>query len=126
MKKDVRRMHVENRTKWKTILGVTIVISIVILVYVTYSYHGDRKERFSPDKGIGDFTLVSNAPLKGGGKMVVLFIGSEACPFCAAESWSIVTALRQYGSWSGLDHVISNSSEYIPDVPGYGSATASL
>ncbi len=125
MKKDIRRMHAENRTRWKTILGVTIVISIVILGYVIYSYHGDKRGGFSPEKRIADFTLVSNAPLMEGGKIVVLFIGSEACPFCAAESWSIVTALRQYGSWSGLDHIISNSSESIPEVPGYGFANAS-
>ncbi len=102
------------------LVGVFFAAIYVILAHTDYSSSSQNLER-----SIGDFSLISNSSRTNNGRIVVLFIGSEACPFCAAESWSLVSALQQYGSLTGLTHVISNSSESIPNIPGYGFSNAS-
>ncbi|MCL4450270.1 MAG: DUF929 domain-containing protein [Candidatus Thermoplasmatota archaeon] len=96
-----------------------------LVVYISLFQTNEPGESNQYEKSIGDFNLVSSSPTIYNGKIVVLFIGSEACPFCAAESWSLVSALQQYGPLTGLTQIISNSSESIPNVPGYGLANAS-
>jgi len=44
----------------------------------------------------------ASTPLTQGGKPMVVYVGAEYCPFCAAERWSLVTALSQFGTFSGL------------------------
>jgi Domain of unknown function (DUF929) len=44
----------------------------------------------------------SKSPLTSDGKPEVLFVGSEACAACAAQSWALVTALSQFGTFSNL------------------------
>lgn len=56
----------------------------------------------------------------------VLYIGSEGCPFCAAESWALYNSLRNYGSWSGVTQSYSNSTTKYPDTPGLSFYDASL
>jgi len=60
---------------------------------------------------IGTGTTYSNAvqtihtastPLTQGGKPEIVYVGANYCPFCAAERWSLVTALSRFGSFSGL------------------------
>jgi Domain of unknown function (DUF929) len=36
------------------------------------------------------------------GKPIFLFIGADYCPFCAAERWSIITALSRFGTFKDL------------------------
>lgn len=105
---------------------VAIAILLVLLFYLVVlpNYHPTPVNR--PEQTIADFSLVSSSPMTQNGKVVVLFIGAEACPYCAAESWSIVSALAQFGAWNGLSRVVSNSTDSIPDVPGYSFANSSL
>ena len=44
----------------------------------------------------------SQPPLTSGGKPVMLYMGGEYCPYCAAERWSMVVALSRFGTFSGL------------------------
>ena len=44
------------------------------------------------------------SPLSSGGKPEVLYVGTEFCPYCAAESWSLIVALSRFGQFSGLQH----------------------
>jgi len=41
-------------------------------------------------------------PLTSGGKPVMLYMGAEYCPYCAAERWAMVVALSRFGTFSGL------------------------
>jgi uncharacterized protein DUF929 len=51
-------------------------------------------------------------PLTGaGGKPVVLYVGADYCPFCAAERWSLVIALSRFGTVGGLGLTTSSSTD---------------
>jgi hypothetical protein len=47
-------------------------------------------------------STISGAPLTSAGKPEMLYIGAEYCPYCAAERWSMVTALSRFGTFKGL------------------------
>ncbi len=112
--------------KLKIFLVVIIAILGVVEVYIVAVQEDENNTTYSLEKNIGDFRLVSDSVLLENGKIVVLFVGAEACPYCAAESWGLVNALQQYGSLTGLAEIYSNSSESFSNIPGYGFANASL
>jgi Domain of unknown function (DUF929) len=46
---------------------------------------------------------VAGDPLKGsGGKPEVFYYGSEYCPYCAAERWSLIMAMSRFGEYKDL------------------------
>jgi hypothetical protein len=79
----------------------------------------------------------SSAPVSTGGKTPltasngkpeVLFIGAEYCPYCAAQRWSLVQALSQFGTFSGLSATHSSTTDVFPDTKTfsfYGSTYTS-
>ena len=97
---------------------------LCLVVYIALFQTNDSGNSQQSERTIGDFSRVSNSPLTDDGKIVVLFIGAEACPYCAAESWSSVKALQQYGTLTDLTQMISYSSDSMPNVQGYGLANA--
>ncbi len=46
--------------------------------------------------------LNGQTPLSRGGRPEVLFVGSEYCPFCAAERWPLIVALDRFGRFGTL------------------------
>jgi thiol-disulfide isomerase/thioredoxin len=56
-----------------------------------------------------------------GGKPIVVFIGAEYCPFCAATRWPLILALMRFGNFSGLDYMVSAPpvNETYYDVPTF-------
>ncbi|PIY79856.1 MAG: hypothetical protein COY81_00480 [Candidatus Pacebacteria bacterium CG_4_10_14_0_8_um_filter_43_12] len=56
----------------------------------------------STSKSLGYFKKVSDTPVQLDNKPYFLYVGAQFCPFCAAERWSIVQALSNFGTWSGL------------------------
>lgn len=132
----------QRRTRRSALLQVGVgVVAIAILVgsFVYYSLghsSGGVAIAASADLGTmtadtptsptGNFTPVS-APLRSGQKPVLLFVGAQWCPYCAAERWSIVKALARFGSWSGL--TIGQSTDRkggFGVVPTYGLTTATF
>jgi hypothetical protein len=61
----------------------------------------------------GELTrLPGDTVLKGAdGKPMVVYVGGEYCPFCAAERWTIVYALSQFGTFKGLSQIQSSSTD---------------
>ena len=55
-----------------------------------------------PPAALGAFRHVATRPWLDHGKPVVLYVGAQYCPFCAAERWALVLALSRFGEWSGL------------------------
>jgi thiol-disulfide isomerase/thioredoxin len=53
------------------------------------------------------------------GKPMVLYVGAEYCPYCAAERWAIVVALSRFGSFSNLRIISSSSSDVYPNTPTF-------
>ena len=45
------------------------------------------------------------------GKPLVLYIGAEYCPYCAAERWSLIVALSRFGTFSNLHTMVSGDTE---------------
>jgi hypothetical protein len=56
--------------------------------------------------------LPANTPaIVANGKPLVLYVGAEYCPYCAAERWALVTALSRFGTFSGLGATKSSSTD---------------
>src|SRR5262245_36376695 len=69
---------------------------------------------------------VTDASLKtGSGKALVFFMGAGFCPFCAAERWAIVGALKNFGHWNGLIETTSaDHDEKYLSIPTVSFARA--
>ena len=50
------------------------------------------------------------------GKPKIVFVGAEYCPFCAAERWSMIYWLSQFGTFKGLTQIQSSSTDIYPDT----------
>jgi len=55
-------------------------------------------------------------PIESGGKPLVLYVGAEYCPYCAAERWATVVALSRFGDFSGLGLTTSSSTDIFPST----------
>jgi thiol-disulfide isomerase/thioredoxin len=53
------------------------------------------------------------------GKPIMLYVGAEYCPYCAAERWSMVVALSRFGSFSNLHVISSSSTDAYPNTPTF-------
>ena len=107
-------------------IPITLLFSILLILVVYYGVFQDYHPRtLSPyETTLADFKLVSGNRMIQSGRIVVLFVGAEACPYCAAESWSIVASLGQYGIWKGLSPIISNKTDSIPSFPEESKAVS--
>jgi thiol-disulfide isomerase/thioredoxin len=63
--------------------------------------------------------VTKHAALEHNGLPVVVYVGAEYCPFCAAERWAIIMALSKFGTFSGLTPIFSSSSDYAPNTPTF-------
>ncbi|MCZ4499634.1 MAG: hypothetical protein JWQ74_2187 [Marmoricola sp.] len=59
---------------------------------------------------------IAGEPLTADGKPRVLYVGSEYCPFCAAERWGLTVALSRFGSFTGLGQTASDPSDVDPNT----------
>ncbi|MGI0080381.1 MAG: DUF929 family protein [Nitrososphaerales archaeon] len=62
-------------------------------------------------QGVASPTSISDPPLTSGGNPEVLYIGAEFCPYCAAERWSLAIALLKFGSFTGLEYMLSAQND---------------
>ncbi|MGH9296299.1 MAG: DUF929 family protein, partial [Acidimicrobiales bacterium] len=60
--------------------------------------------------------LKGKSPLTLGGKPLVLYLGAQFCPFCAATRWPLVIALDRFGSFSGLKLSASSPVDFAPNT----------
>ena len=74
-------------SNWRLATVAVIAIVLFLVVYIALFQTNDSGNSQQSERTIGDFSRVSNSPLTDDGKVVVLSIGAEACPYCAAESW---------------------------------------
>jgi hypothetical protein len=74
------------------------------------------------------FATVDGPALTQNGKPEVLFMGSEYCPFCAAQRWAMVNAFSRFGTFKGLTTTHSSSTDTDANTPTltfYGSTYTS-
>lgn len=70
-------------------------------------------------------TISGQAVLTDGGKPLVVYLGAEYCPYCAAERWAMVVALSRFGNFANLGQTHSSSSDVFPDTPTLSFHSAS-
>jgi hypothetical protein len=58
-------------------------------------------------------------PLTSGGHPLVLYVGAEYCPYCAAERWAMVMALSKFGTFQNLGQTTSSSTDVNADTPTF-------
>lgn len=66
---------------------------------------------------VSSLTPESGSALTSNGKPEFLYIGADYCPYCAAERWGIIVGLSRFGSFSGLEYMLSaDSPEIYPNT----------
>jgi thiol-disulfide isomerase/thioredoxin len=70
------------------------------------------------------FATVNGTALTANGKPELVYLGGEYCPYCAAERWSMVSALSRFGTFTGLATSHSSTSDVYPNTPTYTFAKA--
>jgi hypothetical protein len=60
--------------------------------------------------------LQGQPPLVLHGHVGVVFVGSEFCPYCAAERWALVVALSRFGTFGRLGQTTSSAFEVFPEL----------
>jgi hypothetical protein len=74
----------------------------------------------SPSVALTPPVVVHGQPLLTVGKKPeVLFVGSEFCPFCAAERWPLIVALSRFGQFSRLYDAQSAPNSVFPDTQSF-------
>ncbi len=79
----------------------------------------------------GSIIVLKNQPaLKSGGKPLIVYTGSNWCPYCAASRWPLAVALSRFGTFKKLSITESGkaSTEPYPSTPTlsfYGSSFTS-
>jgi hypothetical protein len=78
-------------------------------------------------KLFGRFDITSETFKHNSKKVLVYYLGAGFCPWCAAERWSIVEALRYFGTWEGLkpDRSAERNEPYL-NLPTYNFHGASF
>ncbi|MDT4998788.1 MAG: hypothetical protein QOK12_893 [Mycobacterium sp.] len=74
--------------------------------------------------GTGDRPHAKNVPprrwhgarLSKNGKPTVAYVLGEFCPFCAAESWSVIVATSRFGTFKNLTTLQSSSMDVDPNT----------
>lgn len=59
------------------------------------------------------------------GKLAIVFVTEESCPFCAAERWPLAVALSHFGTWSHLGVTRSSATDVFPGTATLSFRTAS-
>jgi hypothetical protein len=62
---------------------------------------------------------LSGSALTLNGKPEMFYLGSEFCPFCAAERWAMIAALGRFGTFSGLTTIRSAAADGAGDAEPY-------
>jgi hypothetical protein len=91
--------------------------STAVIAKVT-AVPADTLNKVGAGKASSTPKLIKGQPaLTDGGKPLVVYIGAEYCPFCAAQRWAMVVALSRFGTFSNLGQTTSSSSDVYPSTP---------
>jgi hypothetical protein len=139
----VRRRELERRRQWwaaGSVGLVVVVIGMLVLVRLVGGGQAAAQQQSAdpaaelvtagvtsvPDSvldqiGTGSVNGLPSAlpgepALTADGKPLVLYVGAEYCPFCAAQRWAMVVALSRFGSFTNLGTTHSSSSDVYPNT----------
>jgi len=63
--------------------------------------------------------IAGQPALTESGKPLVVYIGAEYCPFCAAQRWPLIQALSRFGTFTGLRTTRSAAGDVHPNTPTF-------
>jgi hypothetical protein len=137
-----RRQASSNRTMW-IIGGVAGVVLVALIIAVVVAQSGSSNKAGTAEAdpasissqvvGVTDATItevgqgsvtslptaITAPPLTKDGKPLVVYIGAEFCPFCAAQRWPMVQALSRFGTFTGLTLTHSSPDDTFPNTPTF-------
>ncbi len=146
IKANLRARQRRRRILWVSILAV--LVGLLVLVYFVAAMGTSQYDKYIGQPvsgtlqqqitGVSDSTLaavgaptgvsppvkISGTPLTSGGKPEVLYIGGEFCPYCAIERWSLIVALSRFGTFQGLEYMLSSSTDLNANTPTFTFANA--
>jgi hypothetical protein len=142
-----RRARIQNRKRSRLImlvslLAVTVIalIAFALLVnaslrtpYANYIYQPVPNSLYQQIAAVNDSTLsavgsvagvasprqINGTALDLNGRPEVLYIGAEYCPYCAVERWALLIALSRFGTFSGLQYMLSSSNDVNANTPTF-------
>ena len=145
IKANLRARRRRRRILWAS-LAVVIVAVIVVAYLVAQSFNNPydayigkpvSSQLFQGLAGMNSSTLAAvgagsaqapspttGSPLASGSKPLILYVGGEFCPYCAVTRWSMIIALSKFGSFSGLEYMLSSASDTNPNSPTFTFANS--
>jgi hypothetical protein len=76
----------------------------------------DKVGFVSESEGVKAPSAAAGTPLRQGGKPLVVYVGADYCPYCAAERWPFVTALSRFGTFKTLGATHSATADVFPNT----------
>ncbi|MGA2666264.1 MAG: DUF929 family protein [Nitrososphaerales archaeon] len=142
-----RRASINAKKRNRRIVTISIVVviiaAVVILAFIVQSANNCPNCSYigkpvsdsvvSALKGVSDQTLntigvpsgvippnkITGQTLTSGGKPEVFYLGGDYCPYCAVERWSLLIALSHFGNFSGLQYMVSSSTDVNSNTPTF-------
>ncbi len=137
--------------RWAPWAGVAGVAGVVILLLILRTTSAAAPSSAAPSDVIAGVTGVPAATfdavgvskdlvaphalpagtpaIEAGGKPLVLYVGAEYCPYCAAERWPLAVALSRFGTFSDLGQTesagIPEAYPHTPTLSFHGSSYTS-
>jgi hypothetical protein len=141
----VRSVSLERRPPWQSPTVVTIssvaVVAIVLVVIVLINSAGGGNPTVAKAVPQAILTAVENPSasvvnavgsgsqngemvrlpasaklVDSNGKPLVVYVGAEYCPYCAAERWTMVMWLSRFGTFKNLSEIQSSSTDIDPNT----------
>jgi hypothetical protein len=96
--------------------GTATVTDPVALVSIISAVNSDTITTVGKGSATALPTPIDAPDLAKDGKPMVLYIGAEYCPYCAAERWAMVQALSRFGTFTGLSFTHSSGNDVFPNT----------
>jgi Domain of unknown function (DUF929) len=127
-----------SRTSWIVVGVVVVAVAVMVAVFLTRTPGGggggtgsqtavDKVSNVpesafaavgAPSEPPSVVALPANTPpVEKDGKPMVLYVGAEYCPYCAAERWAVVAALGRFGTFTDLGSTTSAADDIFPNTP---------
>jgi thiol-disulfide isomerase/thioredoxin len=72
----------------------------------------------NPLHAVTNSTLLTDSS----GKPVIIYVGADYCPYCAAERWSLIAALSRFGTFQNLHTTTSSGDDVFPNTATFSFA----
>jgi thiol-disulfide isomerase/thioredoxin len=142
-----KRKRVAKSNPWPIIGGIVAAVAIVVGIFFYLSNQQSTQTANGATTALKTLTSIDNStlaavgpgsansglltPLSGvselkgsDGKPVILYVGAEYCPYCAAQRWGMINALSRFGTFNGVQPITS-SEDSVPTFSFHGATYTS-